>query len=237
MEDNTNQYSSSGRIWFVCFLPLIGLFLQNYAVSAAAGAFLWAGVVISGVLCCLADARSLQRQEVPYSRELNKWAALTPVYVYKREKLLGRERYKALMLAAFVFAALTMNGFTKGLALDNDSMPVMTQRSYVQDLDNFSGSSPDMIGDVIEDYLGKEANWHCTHKGDVYTVTVSGEHDGEDMEILFTLEHDGFVYKAFYVSDILKNGKSVKKDEQAYKDLMMEIFLHESSADEDSSQG
>ena len=44
-ESNSNSAKAmslnNGLIWFICFVPLIGLFLENYANSATAGAFLW----------------------------------------------------------------------------------------------------------------------------------------------------------------------------------------------------
>ena len=44
-ENNSNSAKAlslnNGLIWFICFVPLIGLFLENYANSATAGAVLW----------------------------------------------------------------------------------------------------------------------------------------------------------------------------------------------------
>ena len=87
--------------------------------------------------CSIADCKQLIKHGID-AAHLFKWVWLTPFYVYKREKLCGRERYKAIMCGFFIIAALFMNGFTQSIKIDNDYMLVSAQNSYVQSLDNFS---------------------------------------------------------------------------------------------------
>ena len=56
-ESNSNSAKAmslnNGLIWFICFVPLIGLFLENYANSATAGAFLWILVPLFMIGCSI----------------------------------------------------------------------------------------------------------------------------------------------------------------------------------------
>ncbi len=234
-EQINDRRSDSGGIWFICFLPLLGLFLQNFVISAVSGAFLWAAVAVLEVLGCVLDYRSISRQEL-YAEKVSgliRWAWISPVYVYRREKALGKEVYKAFMLGAFIFAAVTLNGFTAGLRYNTDNMPELIKSTAVQSLDNFSGSIPSMIGDVTESYLGEDARWQCTKKGKTFTVTCKGDHEGSEVEIEFKVVHDGFVFESFKVSSIKADGKKLKGDD--YEQVMKEIFIPETLTDDSSS--
>lgn len=197
-ESNSNSAKAmslnNGLIWFICFVPLIGLFLENYANSATAGAFLWILVPLFMIGCSIADCKHLIKHGID-AAHLFKWVWLTPVYVYKREKLCGRELYKAIMCGFFIIAALFMNGFTQSIKIDNDYMLVSAQNSYVQSLDNFSGNSSNIIGECIASYLGEDAKWDCTKNGHNYTVTVKGKHGSDNYTISFLIVYDGFTYR------------------------------------------
>ena len=62
-ENNSNSAKAlslnNGLIWFICFVPLIGLFLENYANSATAGAVLWILVPLFMIGCSVADCKQL----------------------------------------------------------------------------------------------------------------------------------------------------------------------------------
>ena len=89
------------------------------------------------------------------------------------------------MCGFFIIAALFMNGFTQSIKIDADYMTVSAQNSYVQSLDNFSGSSSKIIGECIASYLGDDAEWDCTKDGHNYTVTVKGKHGSDNYTISF----------------------------------------------------
>lgn len=234
-ESNSNSAKAmslnNGLIWFICFVPLIGLFLENYANSATAGAFLWILVPLFMIGCSIADCKQLIKHGID-AAHLFKWVWLTPFYVYKREKLCGRERYKAIMCGFFIIAALFMNGFTQSIKIDNDYMLVSAQNSYVQSLDNFSGNSAKIIGECIASYLGEDAKWDCTKNGHNYTVTVKGKHGSDNYTISFLIVYDGFTYRKFTITDVIKNKVSLRDDE--FSAVCKEIFTADKS-DTDSS--
>lgn len=226
----------NGIIWYVCFLPLLGLFLENFAISKWAGIFLWAAVVFIMILCCFLDYRAIRKMNPDSfgTDQLKKWIWLAPVYVYKREKFCMRETYKAIMLGVFCMAAVILNGFTQGLAVHEGNISVLLSNSYVQNLDNFSGSSPNIIGEQLESYLGEDIEWDCTKDGDEYTAVCSGSYDGKKIEVYFVVVHDGFTYQSCKISQIVVDGKVLEGDE--YTQAMREIFIPETEEDTSSAE-
>ena len=236
-ESNSNSAKAmslnNGLIWFICFVPLIGLFLENYANSATAGAFLWILVPLFMIGCSIADCKQLIKHGID-AAHLFKWVWLTPFYFYKREKLCCRELYKAIMCGFFIIAALFMNGFTQSIKIDADYMTVSAQNSYVQSLDNFSGSSSKIIGECIASYLGDDAEWDCTKDGHNYTVTVKGKHGSDNYTISFIIVYDGFTYRKFAISDVVKNDVSLRDED--FSSVCKAIFINGGdSSDTDSS--
>ena len=81
-ESNSNSAKAmslnNGLIWFICFVPLIGLFLENYANSATAGAFLWILVPLFMIGCSIADCKQLIKHGIN-AKHLYKWVWLTPL--------------------------------------------------------------------------------------------------------------------------------------------------------------
>lgn len=111
-------------------------------------------------------------------------------------------------------------------------MLVSAQNSYVQSLDNFSGNSAKVIGECIASYLGEDAKWDCTKNGHNYTVTVKGKHGSDNYTISFLIVYDGFTYRKFTITDVIKNKVSLRDDE--FSAVCKEIFTEDKS-DTDSS--
>lgn len=221
--------AENGIIWYICFLPLLALFLENYAANKWAGIFLWAATAVMLIISCCYDCKRLEKGEIDTS-SIRGWVWFAPVYVYRREKMLGRETYKGIMLAVFLLAALFMNGFVKGLSVDEDSLPEMIENSYVQNLDNFSGVSSNIIGKQLEEYLGKDCKWDCTKKGDIYTVVCTGKHGKKNISVSFEVEHDGFAFLGCEVSEISSDGEKLEGED--FKKVLAEIMIPETLEEE-----
>lgn len=255
MYDNSNVQTNSGYsdffvrynktengiIWFICFLPLIGLFLENYATSKYVGIFLWTLIIILMPICCFADLKKLTKAGYN-TQSLKKWIWLSPVYVFNRERLTGRDVNKSIMLGFFIIAAIALNGFTQSIRTNGDSLTESLKNTPVSYLDNFSGSSQNIIGTQIENYLGDSAKWTNEKHKNYYVISVSGKKDNDKITIDFKIKYDGYVSSGLSVSEIKLNGKKLTGDE--YKALLRKIFIPEtienksdgSQASSDSSQ-
>ena len=224
----------SGIIWYVCFLPLIGLFLENYCVSKWAGLFLWAAVIFMMILSCIIDCRYLKKLGADTS-QIKKWVWLAPMYVLLREKMCLRDFYKGIMLVFFCAAALIMNGFTQGTRITTNTMSGMVQNSYVQNLDNFSGTTSNIIGEQIAAFFDDDTKWDCTKSGEHYYVTCDGKKGNDSYVITFDVNFDGFTYLGYKIESIAVNG--TKLENEQYKDELKAIFIDDiSTADSTLSE-
>lgn len=226
----SSERSEGGGLWFVVLLPLIGLALQSFAVSKWAGIYLWAMMIAALFISTLLDYKCVVQNhpETDFS-PIKKWIWFAPVYVFKREKLLGHETYKAFLLGGLMLAAISMNNFMTSLRITADNIPEMIEDTPVSVLDNFSGSSPDYIGDRLSLWLGEDHMSVCTKEGDTFTAVFSGVHEGKQASVEIEVVHDGFVYKSVKVSTITADGKKLEDDE--FKETLKEIFIPESGED------
>lgn len=220
----SSERSEGGGLWFVVLLPLIGLALQSFAVSKWAGLYLWAMMIAALFISTLLDYKCVVKNhpETDFS-PIKKWIWLAPVYVFKREKLLGHETYKAFLLGGLMIAAISMNNFMTSTKITAEDMPEMIEDTPVSVLDNFSGNSPDYIGDRLSLWLGEEYESECTKEGDTFTAVFSGIHEGKQASVEIEVVHDGFVYKSVKVSTITMDGKKLEDDD--FKDTLKEIFI------------
>ena len=223
--ENTKPNYDRGLVWFICILPLFGLFLEKYADGKITGILIWTLIIILLPVSCAADCINLKKKGEDIS-SIKKWVWLSPMYIYKREKLTGHESYKALMTAIFILSAFLMNGFIQGLKVNEDYVALVVQNSYVQNLDNFSGDSPNIIGEQTKSYF-KETKWDCKKEGHTYTVTCSAEKDNKKYEIVFIVTHDGFCFQSFRLDQIKENGEKLPSD-KAQK-LSAEILFPDNS--------
>ncbi len=214
---------NNGALWYICFAPAFGLFLERYAGSRVVGAAVWIMCVVSMLAAELIDMRILEKSGRD-TKGLRPWAAVFPVYVFKRERLMSGELAKVFICGVFCVIAIAANGFTRGLSVDGDYLTVSVQNSGIAALDNFSGSSPKVIGECIETYMGEDAEWSSEKtKGNIWTITASGEHEGKKMTVEFEIEHDGYTYKSFRLTAISVGGKQMHDEE--FEELAKKIFI------------
>lgn len=227
----STERSEGGGLWFVVLLPLIGLALQSFAVSKWAGIYLWAMMIAALIISSFLDYRCVTQNHIEIDfTQIKKWIWLAPVYVYKREKLLGHETYKAFLLGGLMLAAISMNNFMTSTRITADNIPEMIEDSPVSVLDNFSGNSSDYIGDRLSLWLGEEYESECTKEGDTFTSVFSGVHEGKQASVEIEVVHDGFVYKTVKVSAITMDGE--KLEDGDFKDTLKEIFIPDESGEE-----
>ena len=89
-------------------------------------------------------------------------------------------------------------------------------------------------GECIASYLGEDAKWDCTKNGHNYTVTVKGKHGSDNYTISFLIVYDGFTYRKFTISDVIKNKVSLRDDE--FSAVCKEIFTEDKSGTDSSNE-
>ena len=214
---------NSGAIWFICFAPVFGLFLERYATSWIVGAVIWISCAVMMLTAELVDIRLVERSGYDASK-LRAWVWLFPIYVMKRERLCRRDVTKAAMCGFFCIMAIVLNGFVKGISVDGDYLTVAVQSSGISSLDNFSGSSPKIIGDCVNSYMGEDTQWSYEKTdADSWIITAVGEHDGKTIDTEFVVVFDGYAYKGLSLTSITVDGEE-QKDED-FSEMAKKIFI------------
>ncbi len=214
---------NNGAVWYLCFAPAFGLFMERYATSRVVGAAVWIMCVASMIAAEIIDMRILEKSGYDTKR-LRPWVLLFPGYIFIRERMVSGEIAKVFICGVFCVIAIAMNGFVRGLSVDGDYLTVSVQNSGISSLDNFSGSSPKVIGDCIASYLGEKAEWSSEQTGDdVWTIKAAGEHDGEKVIVEFEVEHDGYTYKGFRLSGLSVGGEELHDED--FEELAKKIFI------------
>ena len=223
-----NNNVSSSVMWFVSLLPLFAIFLENYAINAIAGIILWSTVIVLIPFFCIIDCKKLEAEGYDMTTA-KKWLALPPVYVFKRELIFHHDPNKGLIMGLGLITAIFLNGFSQGLSLTPERVQTVVQNTTVSNLDNFTGTSNNVISDQLEDYFGKSLKWDSKKTKEGFSVIASGTKNGENMEVYIKVSHDGFCYQGVKVDKITINGEKVSK--QNGKKLLQEIFIPETLKD------
>ena len=228
------ERSAEGGVWCMMILPLAGLFLEMYAIDKYAGIALWLIVIIMIYVCGIMDYRQIKDSlSAEKAEQLKKLLPIPPAYLFMRCKSTTGESYKGIVMGILLAAAMFSNGFVHGLMINEEKIIEAVEYSTASVFDNFSGQSDDVIEDSLKEWLGEDYTSACTRKGDVYTITFSGKHDGKPAEITVEVVHDGFVYKTVKTKTVKTDGKELEGDE--LKDTLYEIFTDEKPADESST--
>lgn len=222
-----------GYILYTAFLPVIGLFLERYAYSFIVAVTMWVLVLILMVVSCALDKRMLGKNSID-TTSLSKTYLLPPLYIYKRQKLVGGEPLLCVACATLIAGALLTNGIFKGMRMTPDDVGAMVPNSAVTQLDNFSGNSPYSIGECVSAYSTKEIEWNADKKDYGFEVTATGEHNSKEFKIIFKVEFDGFQFHAFLITDVEKNGETL--DKEGRKDFYQDVFINYGKKSDSSSQ-
>ncbi len=211
------KYDNS-RLWFAAFVPLLSLFIEMYANCIALGVLVWVCCILSWTAACLLDRRYLMQNDVDVSELSPATAVLPPLYIFKRVTITGNQNTAAIVFICFAFYAACANGFSQGIAMDEDKMISQIKDNYWRNITNVSSvkgaDSTTLIGDTIDDLpesLGAKgkAKWtaKCKKnssfgKKDYKRVTVTVKRG--DLTLKFEAFFDGFTYTeldAVYYSD------------------------------------
>lgn len=252
MENQFNQQNTinlnelpkirNGAMWYVAILPLLALYLENYAVNKWLGILVWAFVLISCPIICYRDMKALEKLE-PDAKSLKTAAIVCPiVYMYKRCRLLKQSSIMAVFFTIFSLYALLQNGFALSLRVDDDTFINQVRYNYVANLDELSaiggGESLNIIGEQIDAFINEEeAEYTVFDDGDLHYITASGSCNyngvsGCDLEIVFVIDYDGYAFTSLTLDSVAVSGQEL--DDEAERQLLEEIFLN-TNADDSSA--
>ncbi len=212
----------NGYMLYALFLPVIGLFLERYAVSALVAIILWSLILILMPVVLLTDKKNLNKENVN-TETLGNSFLLPPLYIFKRQALVGGETMLCVASVTLIIGAILTNGFIKGLRINTTNVNEMVPNSSVTQLDNFSGNTKYTIDECVKAYSSTDVNWSTEKKVYGFEITAQGKHSSKDFTIIIKLEFDGFTYHDFRITDVKINGESLDTDGK--KDFYKAVFL------------
>jgi len=221
-----------GYILYAMFLPVIGLFLERYAVSAIVAIIMWALVLILMPITCALDKKMLVKYDVN-TESLGKTFLCPPLYIYKRQAMVRGEKMLCVACVTLLIGAIFTNGFIKGMRINEETVEAMIPNTAVTQLSNFSGKSQSTIGECLKAYSTKDLKWSTTKQSYGFDSVASGVHDGKDFKVTFKLEFDGFAYHDFIITAVEVDGKALEKDDR--KDFLQACFVDYKKSDSSSA--
>lgn len=228
----------NGRIWYVAILPLLGLYLENFAVNLYLGILLWAFIIIACPLVCIWDEKDLSKLGLS-NRQLHSVRWFAPLYIFKRSVFTKQSTAPVVMFCIFGLYALMNNGFTTSLRLNDDSFISLVKSTGIASLEEYQESGYDeKIGSQIKIFANENSTeWTVTKENGTRIVTVAGKcnYDGEfdrSFVIEFEVEFDGYAIKKINVGGVKFNGKELDGDERSQ--LLETVFTAKN--DESSQQ-
>ncbi|MGN0601219.1 MAG: hypothetical protein ACI4I7_00765 [Oscillospiraceae bacterium] len=221
----------NGKVWYVAFLPLLGLFLENFAQNKWMGIILWLSILVIGPIVCISDEKDLRKFGVS-SLQLYKARFFPPLYVYRRIIMTKQTKTPFVMLIIFMIWALLNNGFAASLKITDETFINMIQNCYtssVTDLDENKVNN--IIGERIDDFAQKDTvKWSYSEDDCFKYVTVSGlcnygSKQSQKFEITFKLNYDGYKVKEITLqSASLSN---IQLNQNKLKDFLNKVFIEE----------
>ena len=211
-----------GYVLYALALPVIGLFLERYAVSAIVAIIMWVLVLILMPISCALDKKMLVKYDVN-TEALGKTYLSPPLNIKKRQLIDRGEKMLCVASVTLIIGALLTNGFIKGMRVNSETVEQMIPNTAVTQLSNFSGSSINTIGECLEAYSSEELKWTTTKESYGFESVAAGKHDDKEFKVTFKLEFDGFAYHDFIITDVEIDGKQLEKDER--KDFYQACFI------------
>lgn len=210
------QNMKNSKIVFVCFLPLIGLFLERYASNKISGIYLWVLVLLLMPVCCLLDFKSLEKSQTDV-HSLKKFAVVPPIYIYKRSKLFDSQLgiCGSIMLVCFIVSAISLNGFTQGLRINGEvmteSIKVTHASAVCESVDKDCNLDMEHFANA---YFGKSCKWSSEKADGGFLIRVSGVKNKDNITIEIKVDFDGYVSGGAKITEVIKNGKKLNKSDK-----------------------
>ena len=212
---------------YMIFLPLFGLFLENFAPSLPIGILLWGLVIIFLRIAAYTDAkRAVEKNIVQDSAKTV--AVLAPaVYLYMRCQGLSRGIGKFIALCVTLIIALFGNGFTQSARMNSRSFIAAAQSVYLSqlnvfdDLDNYQENY--ILGERVDYYIDN-ADWNYSEFGGKKCVIIKGTLNDEapddykdaKIEIKLLSNFDGYNIKSlkFTFDECEVDGEELEDDDK-----------------------
>lgn len=237
--------ADNSLMWYAAALPFFGVIFEFYADSKYLGFFLWGLIIITRILVCRYDNKKLIKMGMWQSQSITPAVFLPVVYMFKRSKALRRSPSVGIVAVMCMLFALLLNGFTQSLSYNEENYCEFVSKyyaTYILDLpedENYVADSYNTIDGLLNSYCflqssslsdASSISYEYEKDGKDNYVTAFGRKNGEDMEIRFFIDYDGFYYKGMEIDSVRIDGKELEGDE--LDEFLKEVFMVDLSEEE-----
>lgn len=179
---------SNTLVWWIAFLPLVGLIVENVisVTTSVPITSLWWITLIANIILCSVD-RNKVIKVFPKFAISKYWVTIIPVYLFKRARALGHKlAYFIVWLVLFAIICFVpqswlLNNPTLNFGLGSSQTISTVKTGY------FNNYKEALVGDAIDKYLADE-KWTSFNNDDYgQVVQVEGRtptQDGKSYKIL-----------------------------------------------------
>lgn len=234
--------ADNALIWYAAVLPFLSLFFDYYCMNKYHGMLLWGLTIILRILACYWDNKRLIKLGMWKDDKIAVEVFFPVMYIIKRNTWLKRPATAVVVAAACFAFAFISNGFIKNLlATDETYCSYVSQyySSYITNLpsdDNLIYNDDDILDTIIKKHCyGKSYSGNVEKVVDYEHECIDKEHfvtakatlDGENLEITFKLDYDGYVYLGMEITSVSLGGTELQGEER--DTLLKEMFMYETA--------
>ena len=235
----------NNAINYIIFLPFLGLFLENFAVSLPLGVLLWGLVIIFMRIAAYNDAKEAIDKNI-LADSAKTVALISPVvYIFMRCRALSRGMGRFIFVCFAVAAAVFTNGFVRSMTMKPQSFVEYAQTRYLTEVGIF-----DKIDDPNENYVLSDRadifidkqDWSYSEFKGKKCVILTGminssapeEYRNKEIEIKIETNFDGYNIKTmrFDMDECSLDDEELEEDES---EKLVKGLFHDWSAPEGSS--
>ncbi|MCR5815260.1 MAG: hypothetical protein K6F91_00085 [Ruminococcus sp.] len=230
---------------YMIFLPLFGLFMENFAPSIVLGFLLWGLVMIFLRVAAYRDAKAAVEKDI-LRDSVKTVAVLAPiVYLFMRSQAMSRGFGKFIALCLTAAIAIFTNGFTQSVRMTPQSFIETAKSRYLSELDVFEKvenvNENYMLADRVDSFM-TETDWSYSEFGGKKCVVLKGkfknsapdDYKGKELMVKLKSNFDGYNIKSlhFVFDECEIDGEAVKGDD---KDKLVKGLTHDWSAPTDKT--
>ncbi len=242
--------ADNSLVWYAAILPAFALFANIYAENKYHGFLLWGLVILLRIGVCIYDNKKLIKMGMWQQDKVSPTVLLPFVYIIKRTGFLKRKSTIIMVAGGCLLFGITNNGFVQtALATDETYCQYVSQyySSYITNLpdeENFYPDDDDTIDMILKKkcygstYTGEEKKADVEYTSEkidgVRYVTASATYKKEKLEIVFSLDHDGYCLKGMDIESVSLGGRDISGDEK--DDLIKQLFMYETAENEEDAE-
>ncbi len=242
--------ADNSLVWYVAILPAFAMFVNIYAENKYHGFLLWGLVILLRIGVCIYDNKKLIKMGMWQQSKVSPTVLLPFVYIIKRTGFLKRKSTIIVVAGGCLLFGITSNGFVQtALATDETYCQYVSQyySSYITNLpeeENFYPDDDDIIDMILKKkcygstYTGEDKKAEVDYSSEVIDnvryVTATATYEKEELEIVFILDHDGYIFKGMEIDEISHGGEKLSGDEK--DELIKELFMYEVTKEEEGAE-